>query len=365
MHPIVRQMEDEMVRVKKRKEEDPQEEYQEVRKGLSTGLTMLNVALTGRVEYGVVPGRIINFVGDSSSGKTFLGLNVLAEASRNPGFEDYHLLYADSEHACGFDVDSLFGGSFAQRVEIREGDKAPFTVEDWECQIHELLDEGIPFVYVLDSLDSLSDSREVKKSEERVKAIRAGKEAKEDFGAYKAKQMSSILRRICSRIEQTGSMLIIISQTRDVMNAGPFEKSKSRSGGQALEFYCSHVVWLYNAGKIFRQHRNIKFQVGDKVLAKVEKNKITGKRRSARYCTYSDYGLDDLGSIVDFLIEVKEFSGTKKNLKWKGVLEAPAEDFPNLIEEQGLKKKLLALVQETWDEIEEALCLNRNPKYGE
>ena len=56
---------------------------------LSTGSTMLNLALTDNPYGGYPKGCLVNVVGDSSSGKTFLCLNTLAEAVCSSAFEKY------------------------------------------------------------------------------------------------------------------------------------------------------------------------------------------------------------------------------------------------------------------------------------
>jgi RecA/RadA recombinase len=48
---------------------------------LTTGSTLLNLALSGKGKNGGIPrGRIINIVGDGSSGKTLTALEILANA---------------------------------------------------------------------------------------------------------------------------------------------------------------------------------------------------------------------------------------------------------------------------------------------
>jgi len=55
---------------------------------LSTGSTLLNLACSGRVNGGFLKGFYYFIVGDSKSGKTFLSLTCLAEASINKDFDD-------------------------------------------------------------------------------------------------------------------------------------------------------------------------------------------------------------------------------------------------------------------------------------
>ena len=70
---------------------------EETTKKLSTGLTVLNYALSGSYRYGLETGSVVLVSGESNSGRTTFGLTVLAEASINPLFSDYTLYYYDTE----------------------------------------------------------------------------------------------------------------------------------------------------------------------------------------------------------------------------------------------------------------------------
>jgi len=64
---------------------------------LSTGSTLLNLACTGFPERGFIKGHYYFIVGDSTSGKTWLSLTCLAEASINPNFKNYRFIYDNAE----------------------------------------------------------------------------------------------------------------------------------------------------------------------------------------------------------------------------------------------------------------------------
>jgi hypothetical protein len=82
---------------------------------LSTGSTLLNLACSGKVSGGFIKGHYYHFVGDSSSGKTFLCLTCLAEAAINPHFDDYQLIHDDAENGSLFDFGKFFGPKMAGR----------------------------------------------------------------------------------------------------------------------------------------------------------------------------------------------------------------------------------------------------------
>src|SRR6186713_2266183 len=84
---------------------------------LSTGSTLLNLGLTDDPFYGLLSGHYYFFVGDSSSGKTWLTMNILAEAAYNPRFASYRLIHDNVEDGALMDVRRFYGKQTARRLE--------------------------------------------------------------------------------------------------------------------------------------------------------------------------------------------------------------------------------------------------------
>ena len=70
---------------------------------LSCGCTPLNLACSDSYKGAFVSGSMINIIGDSSAGKTQLCYSTLAEACKNPLFDNYELIYDGSEARDFFD----------------------------------------------------------------------------------------------------------------------------------------------------------------------------------------------------------------------------------------------------------------------
>jgi len=329
-----------------------------------TGATMLNLACSDHIEGGWGVGKIVNVIGDSSSGKTMLAFTMFAELVMMKEFKDYHLIYDDVEQALEFDLERLFGKKMAKRIEAPTYDEAGVPVhsdliQDFFAYIQKALDKKEPFVYVLDSFDALSSKQETDKVDKTLKAHLKGDKEAGSYNMDKPKLASQMLRVIKSKIKNTGSLVVIISQTRDNINPMSFEK-KTRSGGRALKFYCSHEIWLAMAGQIKSKNRVI----GANVKAKVTKNKITGKRREVSFPVYYDYGVDSISSEIDFLIEEKYWKGKgNKIVAPEFELECSKGLLIRHIEEEGKEKELRQIVGQVWNEIEESLKLKRKGKY--
>ena len=84
---------------------------------LSTGSTMLNLAMTGSARKGFRTGHYYLFVGDSRSGKTWFCLSCLAEASIDKRFNDYRFIYDNRERGALMDIAYFFGRKAAERIE--------------------------------------------------------------------------------------------------------------------------------------------------------------------------------------------------------------------------------------------------------
>jgi len=332
-----------------------------------TGSTLLNLALSDRADGGFLVGKVVNIVGDQSSGKTFLALTILAEAAHNPRFDKYQLIHDDAEAASEFDFAKLFGQKTAERVLPpslrREEPGYSQTVLDFECSVKSVMEEG-PTIYVLDSLDALTTDADIKHGEELREAHDKGREAKGSYGMEKAKQASILLRHLVAKARDSGSLVIIISQTRDNIDPMSFQR-KTRAGGKALYFYCSYEMWLAVAGKISAKINDKPRVIGVTSRIKCTKNKATGKLREVDLPIYYSYGLDDVGSCVDFLVGEghwpKGGSGTitAPELNLSGVRSKLIRE----IEESSKHGLLSATVQKVWLDIEAKMVLPRNPKY--
>lgn len=273
---------------------------------LHTGSTLLNLALSDDPSGGFMAGRYFYLVGDSTSGKTFLSMTCFAEASRDPTFKDHRLIYDNAEDGMLMNVAKLFGSGVAKRMEPPDTHKGlpvfSETIEDFYYHIDDAVKEGKPFIYVLDSMDSLTSVDEDMKFDKTKRAALEGKSIAGSYGDGKAKKNSAGLRKMLRGLRKTGSIVIIISQTRDAINA-MWGETKTHAGGRALRFYATAEIWSSVIGTIKKKVRGKDRKVGVKVQLQVKKNRITGKLHSVQVPIYPSYGIDDVGSCVEFLME--------------------------------------------------------------
>lgn len=347
-----------------RKAQAPKKENKRIL--IPSGSLMLNLACSNTWHGAFEAGRMVNLIGDSNSGKTYLALEMLAQCAMDKRFDDYALVYDDVEHALSMDIENLFGPRLAERLEGPEGPldttDPSRTIEDFHFNLDANLNTDKPCIYILDSFDALTSEQDLDKLDEMREARAKGKEITGSYNMAKPKKASQILQDVVSKIEKSNSFLLIISQTRDNITPGSFEK-KTRSGGRALKFYASHEIWLAVTGRLKKTVHGVPRVVGSQLKAKVSKNKLTGSFREVSFDFRHGYGCDDINSAIAFLKQEGVISG-KTKLNWRE-LECAPEALVKVIEDKGLEKALFKDTQQAWLDVEEALQPKRKSKYGE
>lgn len=327
---------------------------------VSSGCTALNKAITGKAGRGYAKGSYTLVVGDSSAGKTFLALTALAEASVNPNFDDYLLVYdATTEDGAQMDIGRMFGPKLAERLIVVRSN----TAQEFYYNLDNFLKRKKPIIYVCDSENGLDSDAAEDKFQKQKKAHETGKDVPGSYGDGKAKIHSENLRRVCSKLTQTESILIVLSQTRDNIDPFSFE-TKTRAGGRALKFYAQVEYWISVRENLKKSVHGKPRQIGILSQIKVKKTRYTGKVREASVFIYYSVGVDDIGSCITYLIDEGHWTGNKTQVtapefKFKGEIAGLIAK----IEERNMQKDLSALVSEVWDEIESKCAVERKPKY--
>lgn len=336
---------------------------------LSTGSTLLNIACSGKAKGGFVKGLYHFIVGDTNSGKSFLSMTCLAEAAINKHFDDYRFIYDNVEDGVQMDIAKFFGEAVAERLEppagTKDDPKYSETVEDFYDNLDDAGKDGRPFIYILDSMDAIGSRAENEKFQTNKKARKKGVKEKGDYGDGKAKINSRNLRRILPMLRKSKSILIIINQTRDNIDAGMFDAKKTRSGGHALGFYASIEIWSSVGSQIKKNVNDKDRQIGSNCRIKVKRSRLTGRSRTVEVPIYFSFGIDDIGSCVDYLTNIEKHwkkSGGKIHAEELDVVLG-REKLIRYIEKNELEQDLRDTVQYVWDSIEDQLAISRKSKY--
>jgi RecA/RadA recombinase len=336
---------------------------------IPTGSTLLNLAASDNAFGGWGAGKVINLVGDSNTGKTLLALTGLMEMAMDKKFDDWKLIYDDAENALEMPVADMFGKALANRIEDPYGHlwgdedfRSSETIEDVRNNIWKLLDDEVPFFYILDSYDATTNREEIKRQQEETK----GKEKSRDFPRGPG-VLSETLRKIKSRLKNTQSNFMVISQTRDNIDAVSFAATKRRAGGRALKFYSSHEVWLAvgKGGQITKEVKGSKYIIGWNIRVRSERSKLNGKRRDVPMVCFTSYGVDDISANIEWLLEHKIWTGSRSAIFTKGFCNTTLgkQQLIEWIEEKRKETKLRKVMQQAWDGIEDALHIDRRRRF--
>lgn len=299
---------------------------------VSTGCTLVDCVLGG----GFALGRVANIVGDKSTSKTGLATECLINFCRS---------YPEGQAAYR-DIEAAFDDRYAEAMGLQL-DKIDFgeplaTVEAWHRDLEKFVDKQIkadqPGIYIVDSLDALSDEAELDRDIGEA-----------SYGGSKAKKTSELFRRLTSKVESSEVLLLVVSQVRDNIGAMFGEKHK-RSGGKALDFYASQVLWLSHIETLNKTINKIKRAYGITVKAKCKKNKIAMPFRDCEFQFHFGYGVEDLISNLIWIDEIGH-PGSKVDLN---VIKDMSDD-----EYRKSQSEAAALVKKLWAESEETFLPTR------
>jgi recombination protein RecA len=267
---------------------------------ISTGSTLLDTIISNRKEGGAPIGRITEIAGTESSGKSLMAIHMIKDTIKKGGVP----IYFDTENASSVDFMKRVGVDVNKLTYIQ-----PKTIEEVfsiaESTIKHVR-ENSPDTIITIIWDS-------------VAATPTKEELQQDYDhkemAPAARVIARGLKKITQYLGDTKVCFVALNQLKKKIQTFGFSADTwTTPGGLGFNYHASVRVRLSKGNKI-RNKNATKDEppIGVGTIAEVVKNKLSSPFRKCKFNVYFQYGIDDISSWVEPLMNADIIYSSSKN----------------------------------------------------
>jgi RecA/RadA recombinase len=249
---------------------------------IPTSVPIINVALSGRLDGGLVPGLTM-WAGPSKHFKTAFSL--LMAKSYLDKYEDSALLFYDSEFGTPQSYFDTFG------IDTKRVLHTPVTdVEQLKFDIMQQLstvERGDHLIIVIDSIGNLASKKEVEDALDQ-KAV---------ADMSRAKQMKSLFRMVTPHLSMKDIPLVVVNHTYKEIGLYP----KDIVGGGTGSYYSADNIFILGR----QQEKEGTELTGYNFIINVEKSRYVKEKSKIPVSVSFDGGLSKWSGLLDIALESK------------------------------------------------------------
>lgn len=260
----------------------------DVREWVSTGSTLLDYICSNRRDGGIPMGKIIEIIGQESSGKSLLCQHIAANVQKKGGL----VAYIDTESAIdakfmeriGVNIESLLYAQPGTMENVLE------TMDEVVKRVRES-NNDIPVAIIWDSVAGTPTKAEIEGTFDPKESI-----------AEAAKIISKAMRKLTKEIGESRIIAVFTNQLKTNIGVKFGDPMSATYGGKAIPFHSSLRIKLAKRGLV----KKLEEVIGIGCEARIIKSRVAPPFRTCNFDILFNEGIDDSGSIFEFFKQIKK-----------------------------------------------------------
>lgn len=305
---------------------DEKEDPSNVTEWISTGCSLLDLAICNKPDSGLPVGRISEINGLEASGKSLLCAHIIAETQKKGGFA----AILDPEAAAAPEFWTAVGVNIKNLVYIPCSylEEMLSRLENCVGELRKEYPDRLVTI-ITDSIASVPTKKELEGDYEVA-----------GYGGDKSKILSLGMRKLNGLIARQRICAVFTNQLRQNMKAMAFGDQYTEPGGLAFRFAASVRIRMKNIGRVTNKDKQV---IGRTIQAQVVKTRFGPSFRTATFDIHYDSGIQNLASWLEYMKERGLITGTKAgyNFQFGNREIMKAEDFVRVIHENPNFKKMV------------------------